>query len=183
MNMHAKIVCSALSIAWGVAVWADGDDFVSPLVGFFEGGVLCAQDSGVVRDAPDTVAGTTHVVQEAPAFVSNGRLVPAVLGIGFGVRSGIASEFGQEGVLMKVTHPAFEGSGASQQSFTTYIGPQSDPGVTFYRFDYGYELALGDWTMSASYNGVKLYETTFTVVAPSALPELADVCGYLDLIS
>lgn len=182
MLMRTTIVTSALSIAWGVAVWGQAGDFVSPLIGSFEAGVLCAQDSGVVREAPDTVSGTTHVVEEAPPFVSNGRVVPAVIGIGFGVKSGLAADFPLEGVTMTVTHPPFAGSGATQQSFETLIRTEDDPGITFYQFDYGYELALGEWTMMARAGGVTLYEATFTVVPPSALPELAGVCGYLDLI-
>jgi len=183
MHIRPTFLISALSITWGVAVCAAEDDFVSPLIGFFEAGVLCAQESGEVRAAPDTLAGTTHVVEDMPPFVSTGRIVPAVLGIGFGVRSGLVADFVQEDVLMTVTHPPLDGSGTTEQSFYTIIGSQYDPGVTFYQFDYGYELALGDWTMSARHNGVTLYETTFTVVSPNALPELAGVCGYLDLLS
>lgn len=183
MMMRTTFLTGALSMAWGAFVWAQEADFVSPLVGSFEGGVLCAQETGVTREAPDTVAGTTHVIDEAPPYVSTGRVVPAVLGIAFGVKAGIAGDLGFEGVVMTVTHPPFAGSGATEQSFTTYIGPETDPGITFYQFDYGYELALGDWTMSAQLNGMTLYETTFTVVPPAALPELASVCGYLDLLS
>lgn len=177
-----------LGIAWGVGVWAQPNtsksgDFVSPMVDFFEAGVLCATDEGVSREAPDTVAGTTHVVEDAPPFVSNGRFVPAVIGIGFGVRSSVISDAGLDGVTMTVSHPAFAGNGATQQSFVTRLGPQGAPGITFYQFDYGYELALGDWTMTASADGVTLYEATFTVVPPAALPELAGTCGYLDLLS
>lgn len=183
MKMRLIMFCSALSIAWGVAVWGQEDDFVSLLLGFHEGGILCATQTDTTRAAPDTVAGTTHVVEEAPPFVSNGRFVPAVLGIGFGVRAGLTGDQGQEGVLMSVTHPPFADGGVTEQSFYTYVGSATDPGITFYQFDYGYELALGDWTMTASVNGVTLYETTFTVVPPAALPELAGVCGYTDLLS
>lgn len=181
--MRTTLICSALSIAWGVAVSGAEDDFVSPLIGFFDAGVLCGQDGGERRTAPDTLAGSTFVIEDVPPFVSKARLVPAVLGIGFGVRAGLASELGQDGVLMRITHPPLDGSGATQQSFTTHIGSKDTPGITLYQFDYPYEIALGDWTMTASYGGAILYETTFTVVPPSALPELANVCGYLDLLS
>lgn len=183
MMMRTTLTAGALSLAWGAFVWAEVADFISPVIGSFEAGILCAQESGETREAPDTVAGTTHVIDEAPPFVSNGRAVPAVLGIGFGVKSGVAAEAGLADVRMTLTHPAFAGSGATEQSFTTYIGPATDPGLTFYQFDYGYELALGDWTMTAQAAGVTLFETTFTVVPPAALPELAGVCGYLDLLS
>lgn len=187
MLMRPTILSSApaiiLSTAWGVAVFAAEEDFVSPLIGFYEGGVLCAPNAVETRDAPDTIAGTTNVIKDAPPFVSTARLVPAVLGIGFGVRAGMSSEFGQDGVLMTATHPPLAGSDATSQSFYTYVGSFDDPGITFYQFDHGYELALGDWTMTASYGGLTLYETTFTVVSPATLPQLAGACGYLDLLS
>lgn len=179
MNMHTTSLACVLSIAWGAA-FAETAESVSPLIGFFEAGVLCAQDGGTVREAPDTVAGTTHVVEDAPPFVSNGRVVPAVLGIGFGVRAGLESPLTLDGVTMTVSHPQFKG--ATEQSFLTTLGTKDDPGITFYQFDEPYELALGDWTMTASYEGTVFYQATFTVVPPAALPELAGACGYLDLI-
>ena len=182
MNMRNTFIFSALAIGWGACTSAQAEDFQSPMLGFFEAGVLCAQDGGLVRDAPGTVAGTTHVVVDTPPFVSTGRMVPAVIGIGFGVRSGLAGSFEHDGVVMSVTHPPFAGSGTTEQTFTTRVGSQDAPGITFYQFDYGYELALGEWTMTATASGITLYEATFTVVPPSALPELASVCGYQDLI-
>lgn len=156
----------------------------SPDIEFFEAGVICAQDTGVSRPAPDTVAGTTHVIDEARPFVSsNHRTVPAVIGIGFGVRASPVFANGVWDVVMSVTHPAFAGGGATQQSFLTSLGPQGAPGVTFYQFDYPYELALGDWTMNASVGDTIYYRATFTVVAPQSVPSLAGACGYLDLLS
>lgn len=185
--MRTILKISALAVpfmgGWGVVVSAQADDFISPLLGFYEAGVLCAQDGGEVREAPNTVAGTTHVIVDAPPFVSKNRFVPAVLGIGFGVRAGLDSPLAQSGGLMSVTHPPLNENDTTQQSFLTTIGTQDVPGITFYQFDYAYELALGDWTMTATYGAVTLYETTFTVVPPQALPELAGVCGYLDLLS
>jgi len=181
--MRTTLLTSALSFAWGVAVFAQDDEFVSPLIGFYEAGVICAQETVVTRDAPNTVAGTTNVVEDAPPFVSRGRLVPAVLGIGFGVRAGLASDEGTDGVTMTVSHPALPQNGATEQSFVTVVGGKDTPGITFYQFDYDYELTLGDWTMTASVGAVTLYETTFTVVAPQTLPQLAGACGYLDLLS
>ena len=185
MMMRISILASALALCGGVCVSEQDGPLISSALGFYEAGVLCAQDSGVSREAPNTVAGTTHVIEQAPPFVSNGPLVPAVIGIGFGVRAGLAGDMAQDGVVMTVSHPALsgKGNGATLQSFVTTIGPATDPSITFYQFDYGYELALGDWTMTAQAGGEVLYQTTFTVVPPAALPELAGVCGYLDLLS
>ena len=183
MNIKHTFICSALAIGWGVCASAQDGDFRSPMLGFFEAGVLCAPETNQTHDAPDTVAGSTHIVQQAPPFVSHGRVVPAVLGIGFGVRSGLVPGVEQDDVVMSISHPPFAGSGAIQQSFSTHIGAQDAPGITFYQFDHGYELALGEWTMTAIAGDVVIYEASFVVVPPSALPELANVCGFEDLIS
>lgn len=185
MIMRTTFLACALMICGGVRVSAQDGDFVSPMLGFYEAGVLCAHDGGTLRKAPDTIAGSTHVVDDAPPFVSNGALVPAVIGIGFGVRAGLLGDLEDDGVVMRITHPALpgDGNGVTSQSFVTSIGSETSPSMTFYQFDYDYELALGDWTMSASVNGVTLYQTTFSVVSPATLPQLAEVCGYLDLLS
>ena len=182
MSMRPTFFLSALALGWGVCTSAVAKDFTSPLIGFLEAGVVCAQDTGVVREAPDTVAGTTHVVDEIPPFVSTGRRVPAVIGIGFGVQSGLVGDLGQDGVLITVTQPPFAGSGATQQSFVSRVGSETVPSITFYQFDFGYELALGDWTMTASVGAATLYEVSFTVVPPAEMPELAGICGFTDLL-
>jgi hypothetical protein len=183
MKLPFKILTNALALFGGVSVSAQEGDFVSPMLGFYEGGVICAQESVTTREAPDTVAGSTNVVEDAPPFVSEGRLVPAVLGIGFGVRAGLKDDLGQDGVTMTVTHPPLTGSGVTQQSFITSLGSKDSPGITFYQFDYPYELMLGEWTMTATVGDLVLYETKFTVVPPQTLPHLAGACGYLDLLS
>lgn len=160
--------------------WAE--DFISPLIGSFEAGVLCAPDATSEREAPDTLAGTTHVIDEAPPFVSHGRIVPAVIGVGFGVKSGTKDMFGLDGVTIAITHPPMGPEGITSQSFVSSIGVPSDPGISFYQFDYDYELVLGDWTIEARIGDAVFYSTSFTVVSPDLIPELAEVCGYVDLL-
>lgn len=182
MKMRSQIITTALALSWGGLVLAEGSEFVSPMLGFFEAGVVCAPEATGQRDAPGTVAGTTHVVDQAPPFVSDRRIVPAVLGVGFGVRAGLGFA-AQDAVVMTVTHPPFQGTGATTQSFVTSIGSTDAPGITFYQFDETYELALGDWTMTATTGVATLYEVTFTVVDPALVPDLANACDYQDLLS
>ncbi len=176
------LICTALGIAWSGVALAEGVSFIGPSVSAFESGVLCAVHTGLSREAPDTAAGTTHVVEKAPPFVSHSHRVPAVLGIGFGVSSGLDSLFGSDGVLISVSHPPFDGLGTTEQSYASRIGTTTDPSINFYQFDEAYELVLGEWVMTASLNQVTLWEVTFLVVPPAAMPELAGACGYLDLI-
>lgn len=145
-------------------------------------GVICAVAPDEVVPAPGTVSGTKHVVSEVPPFVSYGRVVPAVLGVGFGISARAADPDGLS-TTMEVTHPPFPGSGATFQSFPSRLPGASD-GITFYQFDHGYELVTGRWTLvMRDLSGSVLYSVAFDVVPPEQLPQLATACGYSDLLS
>ncbi|MDX8354071.1 DUF3859 domain-containing protein [Cognatiyoonia sp. IB215182] len=155
---------------------------VSPDISIIEAGVICPPETVGSSPAPDTIAGTTHLIEEEPEFVSNTRVVPAVLGLGFGVKAQTPIVGGINQVTMLVTHPAMGGQAVESQSFLTRISDLS-PSLTFYQFDYSYELLPGTWTMTAMRVDQVLYQVEFEVVPPEMVPELAGVCGYLDLLS
>lgn len=157
-------------------------DMTSPLIGSLETGVICPPPTVGETAAPDTVAGVTHLVAEDPPFVSMSRRVPAVIGIGFGAKSLTADLLGLSEVTMTVTHPPMGKDGITQQSFLTRIDGTS-PSLTFYQFDYAYELVQGRWQMEAMKDGKVLYRASFDVVAPQQAPELAQVCGFEELLS
>ena len=157
-------------------------DTISPLMEQVEAGVICAPDSMAVREAPGTIAGTTHVIDEEPPFVAITRRVPAVLGIGFGIKAVTADVNGLQDVLMTVTHPPMGTSNATEQTFLTTIRG-TDPSLTFYQFDFDYELLPGIWQLEATFGSDVLYRTTFEVLPPEQVPELAEICGFTDLFS
>jgi hypothetical protein len=182
--MRAWLVSLAF-LATPVAGWADfsaAKGPVSPDIIALEAGIICPPETVGSAPAPGTVAGTTHIIDVEPPFVSNARRVPAVLGIGFGVKSQTSIEGGLDGVTMVVTHPPMGGSGAEAQSFVTRVS-ELNPSLTFYQFDYSYELLPGTWKMTAMRDDAVLFQVAFDVVPPSAVPELAQICGYLDLLS
>lgn len=166
-----------------VAGTAGADAFVAPEIAHLSSGVICAGEVTGTRPAPDTVAGETFVIEEVPRFVSDGPIVPAMLGVGFGVVSAVAGEFPLEGVRVHIFHPPFPGSGAIEQSFETRIGPVEDPGFSIYQFDLPYELATGDWAIEARIDDYVLYRQEFLVVAPGQVPELAEICDFEELLS
>lgn len=154
----------------------------SDLIETLDSGVVCAPPTTGEKLAPDTIAGVTHLIDTDPPFVSTKNRVPAVLGIGFGVKSSVRLPDGLAGVTMTITHPPIGPEGITQQSFQTSIsgGGQS---LTFYQFDYDYEMQTGDWLMEASLDGIPLYAVAFEVVLPQQIPELAQVCGFENLLS
>jgi len=147
-----------------------------------EAGVVCAPDPVDSVPAPDTVAGTTHVIDVEPRFVSVTRVVPAALGVGFGVKSRSTDPAGLAPVTMVLTHPPMGPEKTVEQRFVTRISGQA-ASLTFYQFDYGYELVPGTWTFTAMQGDAALYSVAFEVVEPHMLPDLATACGYLNLLS
>jgi len=147
-----------------------------------ETGVICAPPSVGTTPAPGTVAGTTHIIEDEPPFVSRNNRVPAVLGIGFGVKSMADAVEGIANVTMTITHPPMGPMRATSQSFQSSI-TGLDPSLTFYQFDFDYELLPGIWQIQAEKDGIILYRTTFEVLPPAKVPELAAICGYEALLS
>lgn len=169
----AMIPCVAL---------AQSPDMVSPLIANHASGVICAPPTTGTSPAPGTVAGTTHLIDVEPAFVSTTRRVPAVLGIGFGIKSQAADIAGIADVIMTISHPEMGDMRATSQSFGSRISG-ADPSLTFYQFDFDYELVTGIWQMEAASGLDVLYRTTFEVVPPDQVPELASICGFENLLS
>jgi hypothetical protein len=158
------------------------DDYVSPQLSVIDVGIICAQEIVGLNDAPGTVAGSTNIIEGEPDFISPARFVPAVLGVGFGVKSQAQSLLGIDGVTMTVTHPPMGADGTTVQVYGTAISGQSTS-LTFYQFDYNYELVVGHWQMEASLDGDIIYRVGFDVVVPDAMPQLASACGFEDLLS
>ena len=154
---------------------------VSDYVAEFESGVICPPPTTGERVAPGPVAGVTHVIEENPPFVSVANQVPAVKGIGFGVRASVVFAEGMP-VTMVVTHPPMGEDGVTSQEFTSHLSGESRS-ITFYQFDYAYELLVGRWTMQALSGDTVIYATEFDILPPDEVPELAGICGFENLLS
>lgn len=167
---------------WPSLLWADGSHSkVSKEIASLESGVICGQPHESERLAPNTVAGVTHVVTGDLDFVSTKNRVPAVLGIGFGIKAQSRVSGGLNQVEMFIRHPPMGDTGATEQSFMTTVTGNS-PNFTFYQFDFDYELVPGRWTMEAWQGNLMLFRVTFDVVPAHLMPELATICGFEELL-
>ena len=175
-----RALAAALCL-FAAPAFAQGGDILSPEIGLFEAGVLCAAEPVATQPAPDTIAGFINVIDGDPEFVSHGRLVPAVIGISFGVRSAaVAQEFPVVEII--VTHPPMGPDGVTRQSYLSDIGTTA-PSMSFYAFEFDEELVLGDWTFTAMAGEEILWSAGFEVVSPRQISELAGICNYLDLLA
>ena len=108
-----------------------------------------------------------------PVFLRTGSLVPAQLGIGFGVHVRVQPQFSGP-VSVSVEHPPMGPNGVTSQGWTTELSAE-ELQYLGYTFDVDYEMVQGGWTMSATANGRLIYEVSFNVVDAAVLPAVE--CG------
>ena len=175
--MSSRPFLFALCLALPSSVVADT---LGPRVSAFRAGIACGQEVLATAPATDTVAGVTNIIEGEVEFISNGRMVPAVLGISFGAKVQAKGDPITD-VMMQVTHPPMGAEGTTRESYFTNISA-TDMSLALFQFDYDYELVEGPWTITALKDGETIYSVDFTVVSPAAVPGLAAVCGYEDLL-
>lgn len=138
-------------------------------------GVYCAQDPLREEPAPETANGHVNIVPSVPDLPFRQKVVPAQIGIGFGVVSWAPAGVTHSPVTVTVTHPPFLESGVEVERWETDLDDISN--LTGFSFDYPEELVLGDWTFTASLaDGTELYHVEFEVVAPELMPQVIAAC-------
>ncbi len=163
-------------------VAAAPSDRISPAILALKAGIICAPQVIGTNPAPDTVAGVTNIVEGDPQFISNGRQVPAVIGIGFGLKAQAAGGGNLYDVTVTVTHPPMGDAGITQQTYPTAISGNA-LSMVLYQFDFDYELVQGPWIIEAATGDEVLLRVAFEVVAPQMVPQLSAVCGFENLLS
>lgn len=144
-----------------------GSDVASLSVGIF-----CALQKMDQRPAPGTLSGWIHVPEGEIDFHWPGRqIVPARIGLAFGVKSRLAVGLFLAGE-MRVYRPNNTTPEVWNSSFTDL----SDQ-FGFFRFDREDELIPGIWRFEAWAGEDQLYAVEFEVVPAAALPDIAQACG------
>ncbi len=173
MNVISQVVrgfALTTSIAFAFAASAtETGIYTNPdLIAEIEYGLICNAQITGTTDAPDTDSGSVNILSGGVTFTSHSIIVPAILGVSFGVKS----RTGQgpiEDVTIRVTHPPLIGTGTTEQSWQGYM-QSSQLLAQLYKFEFPSELALGTWTISAYKGEVLLYSVPFTVVSPANAP-------------
>lgn len=135
-------------------------------------GVFCALQAMDQRPAPGTLSGWIHVPDgEIDFHWPDRQVVPAQIGLAFGVKSRLAPGLFLSGE-MRVFRPGATAPETWDSSFTDR-GDQ----FGFFRFDREDELIPGIWRFEAWSGDQQLYSVEFEVVPAAALPEIAQACG------
>jgi hypothetical protein len=146
-----------------------------------ERGLFCATGNGGRFDAPDTEFGWIHVPDEPVEMQRPGPIVPAVIGLGFGVTYTFD---GTDPILIRyvVDHPPMPPSGRTRQSWESWvIGGVTE--IVFFQFDLEEELLPGRWSFSGLDGANEVFHAAFDVVPPAAAPHLVGLCAGEELLT
>ena len=158
-----KVVKAALAAL--VLAAPAGADTVGPLVARWQAGVVCPSEFGRGRNAADDIS-----------FIAQTQVVPAVIGMGFGIRAQVTPPEGLSRVQIVVEHPPFTPGGPTSQNYTTSISGTGMSGF-FYRFEEAREVVPGTWRILALANGAPVYDIDFNVVPARTNDGLLRSCG------
>lgn len=161
------------------AVAQEANPRVSPLLAELVYGAYCAQEPDRRDPAPGTASGVINMVPLIPDFQFRQKLIPAEIGIGFGVLATAPPGVLHDPVTVTVTHPPYPVGG-------TYSGIEVEQWITDvddglnlmgFTFDHAHELVLGEWTFSAhTLAGEELFHIAFEVIAPELMPQVVSTC-------
>lgn len=139
-------------------------------------GIYCAQEPQRRDPAPETASGHLNIVPMIPDFQFRQKVVPAEIGIGFGVLVTAAPGRSEESVTVTVTHPPYPDSGIEVEQWITDL-EDTGPSLTGFSFETPNELLLGEWTFAAhDRDGEELFHIAFEVVQPELMPQVISSC-------
>ena len=182
------MIRAALLLSTALALPAFGQEASSELyinealVAEVSYGLNCAVEITGSVEAPGTERGQVDVFDTPPELSPLGQLVPAMLGMGFGVRARAADGISITGATFRVFHPPFPGSGTTEQNWRASYNDAA-LSTHLYRFDFPHEAQTGTWVMEATFEGELLYRIPFTVVPTEAYPGAKELCDPKGLLS
>lgn len=173
--MLARALALLLAISLPATAQQSANPRISPAIAQLVYGLYCAQEPEREDPAPDTASGVINIVPLIPDFQFRQKIVPAEIGIGFGVLASAPPGVLHDPVTVTVTHPPYLDSGIEVEQWVTDI--DAGQNLMGFSFDHATELVLGEWTFSAhSASGEELYFISFEVVEPSFMPQVINTC-------
>lgn len=163
------ITLSVIIAFAGTASLAEPEIYSNPdLISDFEYGLICNVDTVGSMVAPDTDIGSIGIIGPS-TFSAHSAIVPAMLGLSFGIKVRSAEGVMLGVIKVSITHPPNKQSGTTSESWESSI-PQDGGATHLFTFDVPAELVTGEWMLSAYKDGILLYRMTFDVVNPADAP-------------
>ncbi|MDF1855222.1 DUF3859 domain-containing protein [Pseudooceanicola sp.] len=142
---------------------AQSGNYVLPPVILEDFGVFCPDEPVGRIEAPDTERGFIDLVSGNPPVDFHTDVVPAELGLGFGMRFRLAPGEATRMARVVITHPPFGTPPVSRETYAITL--ESDfTSMTQFDFDETYEMQPGRWNLAIEVEGGILLSHDFTVV-------------------
>jgi hypothetical protein len=142
-------------------------DMAPPRVGdgivFVEAGLFCPLTATGREAAPDTERGYVDVIDQIMTADFATTTVPGEVGIGFGIRFKLPEGAPSRAARIVTTHPPFGSPPVTTESYATTVHGDST-NASLFTFDFPYEIALGEWTLSVEIGGEIVLSQRFNVV-------------------
>jgi len=138
---------------------------------YFDYGIYCAVETDSQQEAKDTISGVINILSETPVFIRKGTIVPAQIGVGFGIHVDIPDDLSGP-VTMATVHPPMGPDGITRETWQTTFTP-GQINYSGFTFEFDYELLPGPWQISASIDDRLIYSVDFTVVNPRLTAPIA----------
>lgn len=177
--LRGALLCLALPtlaqplLAEGTAPGLPGDILEPPLE-LAEAGIYCPADHVAREPAPDTESGYILLTDENPELALSTRVVPAYIGISFGIRIRLAPDTPPGPYVLTVRHPPVGPRQVTVESWNPAL--DSRWGVRSFNFEFDRELVTGTWTFEVWQGDELLLRQSFQVVPPMQAPEAIDIC-------
>ncbi|MEM7724288.1 MAG: DUF3859 domain-containing protein [Pseudomonadota bacterium] len=178
MRPAAALIVASIPICLAPLAHAQEDaatPWVGDAMGAFSYGIYCSEPPVELREAPETASGVVNIMPGIPEFLFEQTLVPAQLGISFGVVFDMAPEAAIDAAVVTITHPPYPDTGIEVERWATSIDGEGENLVGF-TFELTSELVTGPWVFRAESGADVLFEIAFEVVPPSLLPDAASAC-------
>lgn len=157
----------AISTAAAAAVTPEPPVYSAKLTDFLVG-VMCSPQVVDRAVAPNTALGYTNVVAEVPKFNFQQQVVPAALGVSFGV------SFTSGRALAGVRNLTFRPGNATPDMYYSDLSAKST--YRGFGFETPDELVLGQWRLESWQGEELLYRVDFEVVSAQSLPDIEAQC-------
>ncbi len=154
---------------------AEEGNFATPPMALVEAGVICDIRPEEQRAAPGTVSGVLNLVRQSAPIDVPSPMVPAELGLSFGIRAQLLPE-GEGGTYtVVVTHPPMGPNGQEVEAWDALMAP-GDPALNLFTFEKPYELVEGPWRFQLVKEDEVLLQQDFLVTPKGTVPAVQKTC-------
>lgn len=174
-TMFRTCLIAALLTTSAAASAQETGGFVRHPLSDMQFGVHCDVAKNGSREEPGTVSGIINLIDQHQTVDVVTQMVPAELGISFGIGAWLDPE--SEPLLLEVVvqHPPMGENGQEVEVWFAPLDP-GEPAVNLFTFEKPFEMVEGPWRFQLRKDEEVLLEQNFLVTPPGTVPAVQKAC-------